>query len=450
MFLDEIKLKELIATTKKPTHQEFDQILKKALELKRLSDIEIATLLHVDDEEMLEKMLLVAGEIKYNLYKNRLVIFAPLYISDYCKNNCTYCGYKRDNEFARRRLTDDEITKEVKVLEAMGHKRLALEVGEDEYNFSFDDMLHAIDVIYAAGDIRRININCAATTLENYQKLSQKDIGTYILFQETYDKKQYEQVHSGGLKGNYERQLNAHHLAMEAGIGDVGGGVLYGLSDYKFDTLALITHNYDLDEKFGAGFHTVSVPRLKNAEGFDASAYNLINDFDFKKIVATLRIAIPYAGIILSTREDEAMHDVLIKSGISQVSAGSQTAVGGYEETDSTTQFDIADNRTPLDVIKGLLKIGYMPSYCTSCYRSGRVGQDFMDIVKAGKIGDICAPNALITFVEFVADYGDDELIALAKPVIEQELKELKNDALRKKVSEMIIKIEQGARDLYV
>lgn len=450
MFLDTKYLKELCTVKTVPTNTQLDQIIEKAKSYTQLSMEEINLLLNIDNQAQLDKILQVAGEIKYDLYKNRLVLFAPLYISDFCKNNCSYCGYKRDNDMTRRKLSFEEIKAEVKVLEEMGHKRLALEVGEDAFNTPFSYILEAIDAIYEAGDIRRININIAATTVENYKLLSEKEIGTYILFQETYDQDKYAEYHKNSLKGDYMRQLMAHHRANEGGIHDVGGGVLYGLGDYKYDTLALISHNNELDQQFGAGFHTISVPRLKPAEGMDTSMYELVSDFDFKKIVATLRFACPYAGIILSTREPIGMRTLLMKCGVSQISAGSQTGVGSYAKEESNLQFSVDDERSPLEVIKELLSNGLMPSYCTSCYRSGRVGQDFMDIVKIGKIGEICAPNALITFVEFVKDFGDQELTELAIPVINQELEEIPNEKLKTRVRGILKEIEKGARDLYV
>ncbi len=298
-------------------------------------------------------------------------------------------------------------------------------------------MLNAIDWIYEAGDIRRINVNVAATTVEDYKKLVEKEIGTYILFQETYDPDEYEKYHPKSLKGDYKRQLYAHHRAMEAGIEDVGGGVLYGLSDYRFDTLAMILHNRNLELECGVGFHIVSVPRIQKAEGMEVEDFkHLIDDKTFQKIVAILRIAIPYTGIILSTRENIEMRDKLISSGVSQISAGSQTGVGSYkdESEDEHVQFSLCDERTPLEVIKDLVRSGYLPSYCTACYRMGRTGDHFMEIVRAGKIGDICAPNALLTFVEYICDFGDDELKTLATPVIKSEIDAITNPGLRKKL----------------
>lgn len=447
MFIDKLEINELLEVK----NLDVDSILNKALNLEELSYEDIATLLNITSEDKIKKLLDVAGEIKHKLYKNRIVLFAPLYVSDFCKNNCHYCGYKRENVFNRRKLSREEIISEVKALEKMGHKRLALEVGEDEPNFSFEEVLETIDTIYSASDIRRINVNIAATTVQNYKKLHAKDIGTYILFQETYDKDNYEMYHKGGLKGNYERQLYAMHHAMDGGIGDVGGGVLYGLSDYRFDTIAMIMHNRELEEKYGVGFHTVSVPRLQKAPGMDLSDYgHILTDLEFKKIVAILRLSMPYLGIIMSTRENEEMRNELIKYGVTQISAGSKTGVGGYSEDDKNEQFATNDERSPLELKKDLVRQGLLPSYCTACYRTGRVGVEFIDIVKAGKIGEMCAPNALITFAEYIEDFGDNELKTLGYDFINKELAEVTNERLKTSITKLIAKIKNGERDLYI
>lgn len=447
MFINKDELMNVLEVNK------FDikEVLEKAINLKELTIEEIATLLNCQTEEEIQLLLEAAGEIKQKLYKNRIVLFAPLYVSDYCKNNCTYCGYRRDNDFKRRKLSKEEIISEVKALEQLGHKRLALEVGEDEVNFSFEEVLETIDAIYAAGDIRRINVNIAATTTENYKRLHQKDIGTYILFQETYDTDAFAKYHPQSLKGDYERQLYAMHRAMDGGIGDVGGGVLYGLSDYRFDTLAMILHNRELESKYGVGFHTVSVPRLQKATGMTLEDYpNIISDLEFKKIVAVLRLSMPYLGIIMSTRETIEMRDELIRYGVTQVSAGSKTGVGGYSEEDKNEQFATSDERSPLELKKDLIRLGYLPSYCTACYRTGRVGTEFIDIVKAGKIGEMCAPNALITFAEYIEDFGDDELKDIGYKFLEKELNEVENEKLRANIEKMITRIKTGERDLYI
>ncbi|TXT17138.1 MAG: thiamine biosynthesis ThiH [Erysipelotrichaceae bacterium] len=439
-----------------PTESEVLSALNHAKEGKGLTYDEIAVLLNTEDEILLQQIFKTAGEIKDKIYGNRVVLFAPLYISDYCKNNCTYCGYKRDNIFPRRKLSREEIHQEVKVLEALGHKRLALEVGEDEDNCPFDYFLDAIDWIYEAGDIRRINVNIAATTVDNYKRLHGKKIGTYILFQETYHRPTYEKLHPQSLKGDYERQLYAHHRAMEGGIEDVGGGVLYGLyPNWKFEVLAQIMHNEDLERTSGVGFHTISIPRLKKAVGMELDQFEKgITDFEFKRIVTILRLALPYTGMILSTRETQEIRTDLIHHGISQVSAGSQTGVGSYSESQEdsqvTTQFEVSDDRSPIEVIKSLLKMDFLPSYCTACYRMGRTGDAFMEIVKAGRIGEMCHPNALMTLNEYCLQYGDDELRKLVDDFTQKELALIKNLVLKAKVTENIRLIKLGVKDLYV
>lgn len=455
-FIHINRIESLLEAHQKPSEVQVLEALEHAREGKGLTYDEIAVLLNTEDESLLQKIYKIAGEVKDKIYGNRVVLFAPLYISDYCKNNCTYCGYKRDNIFKRRKLSREEIHQEVKILEALGHKRLALEVGEDEDNCPFDYVLDAIDWIYEAGDIRRINVNIAATTVENYKRLNEKKIGTYILFQETYHRPTYEILHPQSLKGDYERQLYAHHKAMEGGIGDVGGGVLYGLyPNWKFEVLAQIMHNEDLEKNRGVGFHTVSVPRLKKATGMELEQFNNgITDYEFKRIVSILRLALPFVGIILSTRETQEIRTDLIHHGISQVSAGSQTGVGSYNDTKDdpqvTTQFEVSDDRSPIDVIKSLLRMDFLPSYCTACYRMGRTGDAFMEIVKAGRIGEMCHPNALMTINEYCLQYGDDELKQLVDDFTQKELALIKNPVLKEKVTENIRLIKSGVKDLYV
>jgi 2-iminoacetate synthase len=454
-FIHNEVIENYLDLAENPSEAKVLEALAHAKKARGITYEEIATLLNVEDPHLLNKIYEVAGEVKNQIYGNRVVLFAPLYISDYCKNNCTYCGYKRDNVFPRRKLTREEIITEVKVLESIGHKRLALEVGEDEVNCSLDYILQAIDWIYEAGDIRRINVNIAATTVENYKKLHEKKIGTYILFQETYHRDTYEALHPQSLKGDYERQLYAHHRAMEAGIEDVGGGVLFGLYDYKFEVMAMIMHNEELEKSRGCGFHTVSVPRLKKAMGMDLDQFsNGVTDDEFKKIVTVLRLALPFTGMILSTRETEAMRTDMIKHGISQVSAGSQTGVGSYSDSivgeKHALQFEVSDDRSPMQVIKSLLRMDYLPSYCTACYRMGRTGDAFMEIVKAGKIGEMCHPNALLTINEYALEYGDDELKAMVDAFTLIEIERIKNPILKAKIIEAIDKVKHGVKDLYV
>ena len=403
-------------------------------------------------------MYKIAGDIKNSIYGKRVVIFAPLYVSNYCVNNCVYCGYQRCNSFKRRKLTQEEVKDEVKILEKMGHKRLALELGEDPVNAPIDYVLECLDTIYKTqnsnGEIRRVNVNIAATTVENYRKLKKANIGTYILFQETYHKPTYDKMHPKSIKGDYNYHLTAFDRAMEAGIDDVGGGVLFGLSDPKFEVLALMMHNEHLEEKFGVGFHTVSFPRLKKAKGMDLESFpNLLDDNMFKKIVAITRIAIPFTGIIMSTRESAEMRRELLKYGVSQVSAGSSTGVGGYKEREEgkeDEQFKTSDERTPLEVLKSLLDDGYIPSYCTACYRKGRTGERFMKLAKSGNIQYVCEPNAMMTLMEFALDYGDKEILEKSETLIKNEINNIKRDDVRELVKNNLEKLKKGERDLYL
>jgi 2-iminoacetate synthase len=374
-------------------------------------------------------------------------------------NDCVYCGYKRTNTFERKRLTREEIQQEVMLLEKMGHKRLALEAGEDPVNCPIDYVVDAIDAIYTTkndnGAIRRINVNIAATTVENYKKLKEASIGTYILFQETYHQPTYERMHPKSLKGDYLYHLTAFDRAMEAGLDDVGAGVLFGLADYKFEVLALMMHNAHLESKFGVGFHTISVPRIKKAEGVTLTEFtNQIDDDTFKKIVAILRIAVPFTGIIMSTRESADMRRKMIHAGVSQISAGSCAEVGGYKEQEkqkhTITQFESADQRTPLDILKELVADGLVPSYCTACYRSGRTGDRFMQLARAGQIHNVCTPNALMTLQEFILDYGDEALRIESEQLIEKELAGIERDDIRQLLSGNLERIRSGERDLFL
>lgn len=458
MFIDHEYIETLLNNAKDATSSEIQKVLDKACRKEKLNHEDIAILLQIKDETLLSKMFKVAGDIKKDIYGNRIVIFAPLYISDYCVNNCVYCGYKKCNEFTRRRLTQEEIKNEVMILEKMGHKRLALEAGEDPVNCDIDYIAESIKTIYSTqnsnGTIRRINVNIAATTVENYKKLKKAEIGTYILFQETYHKEIYESMHPKCLKGNYEYHLTSFDRAMEAGIDDVGAGVLFGLAPYKFEVLALMIHNDHLEKEFGVGFHTISMPRLKKAEGMDLELFpNLVDDESFKKIVAILRIAVPFTGLILSTRESAEMRKGAIEYGVTQVSAGSCTGVGGYKEHEEGTkdinQFSIEDGRSPLEILKAIVNHGHIPSYCTACYRSGRVGEKFMSIAKTGEIQNMCQPNAIMTFQEFIEDYGDTELREKGENLIKEELNNVKNEDIKNTLIKNLEKIKNGERDLF-
>lgn len=454
-MIDHNYIYNLLEETKNVTNEDIKEVLNKSKEKRGLSHKEIAILLQASEKEDLREIYKIAGDIKREIYGNRIVIFAPLYLSDYCVNNCTYCGYKRDNVFHRRKLTMEEIQEEVQQLEKMGHKRLALEYGEDPVNCDIDYVLDSIKAVYEThienGNIRRANVNIAATTVENYKRLKDASIGTYILFQETYHKETYESVHPKSLKSDYNYHLHAFDRAMEAGIEDVGGGVLFGLYDYKFEVLSLMIHNEHLEEKFGVGFHTISVPRLKKAKGMDLDVFpHIVNDEEFKKIVAIIRLAVPYTGIILSTRESHEMRKEVIEYGVSQISAGSCTGVGGYKEnSESSNQFDVSDHRKPLEAIKELIDEGHLPSYCTACYRMNRTGDRFMELAKSGEIHNVCTPNALMTLMEYAIDYGDEEFQKGVEELIHGEIENIDRIQIKNLVSENIKKIKNGERDLY-
>ena len=458
MIINHELIYKILEETKNPSIEEIREVLEKAKKRQGLSYKDVAILLQTEDENDLQEIYNLAGEIKKDIYGKRIVVFAPLYVSDYCVNNCVYCGYKRDNKFTRRRLTMDEVAQEVKILEQMGHKRLALELGEDPVNAPIDYVLECLDTIYktqnANGEIRRVNVNIAATTVENYRLLKEKGIGTYILFEETYHKPTYEKMHPKSLKGDYDYHTTAFDRAMEAGIDDVGAGVLFGLYDPRFEVLGLMMHNAHLEEKFGVGFHTISVPRLQEAKGVTLDNYPyLLDDKMFKKIVAILRIAVPFTGLILSTRETPSMRKELLKYGVSQISAGSSTGVGGYKEREEgkeTKQFKTNDERSPIEILKELLSDGYIPSYCTACYRKGRTGDRFMQLAKSGNIKYVCEPNALMTLLEFGLDYGDKELYEKALEIIDREVENIPREDIKKLTKESLEKMKQGERDFYL
>ena len=458
MFINHDYIYEVLEETKNPTNEQIKEVLNRAKKREGLDYKDIAILLQAEEEEDLKDIYSLAGEIKKDIYGKRIVVFAPLYVSDYCVNNCVYCGYKRDNKFSRRRLTMEEVAQEVKILEQMGHKRLALELGEDPVNAPIDYVLECLDTIYKTqnnnGEIRRVNVNIAATTVENYKLLKGKGIGTYILFQETYHKPTYEIMHPKSIKGDYDYHTTAFDRAMESGIDDVGAGVLFGLADPRFEVLGLMMHNAHLEEKFGVGFHTISVPRLQPANGVSLENYpHLLDDKMFKKIVAILRIAVPFTGLILSTRETPKMRKELLRYGVSQISAGSSTGVGGYKEREEgreTKQFETNDERSPIEILKELLSDGYIPSYCTACYRKGRTGDRFMSLAKSGNIKYVCEPNALMTLLEFTLDYGDEELYNKALEIINREVENIERDDIKSLTKESMEKMKKGQRDFYL
>ncbi len=428
------------------------EIIAKARRYEGLTHREAAALVFVEDETLTQELFDAAQEIKRHIYGNRIVMFAPLYLSDYCVNECAYCGYHASSRMQRKKLTQEEIVAEVQALERMGHKRLALETGEHPKYNTMEYLLESIRTIYGIhfenGAIRRVNVNIAATTEENYKRLKEAGIGTYILFQETYHRPTYERVHPKGPKSDYAYHTTAHDRAMQAGIDDVGLGVLYGLYDWHYDLVAQIMHAEHLEARFGVGPHTLSMLRIRDAGDVKQSDFpHAVSDADYKKIVAILRMSVPYTGMILSTREGGAYRDSVIALGISQVSAGSQTGVGGYTMKTQPPQFEIADHRTPLDMTKDLLRSGYIPSFCTACYREGRTGDRFMRLAKTGQIANICQANALMTLREYALDYGDAEFRALTESLMERELPAIPNETLRQKAVENLTAIQEGKRD---
>ena len=432
-------------------------ILQKARECKGLSHREAATLLECDDKEIINEIYEIAREIKHRFYGNRIVMFAPLYLSNYCVNGCVYCPYHLKNKTIRRKkLSQEEIRQEVIALQDMGHKRLALEAGEHPVENPIEYILESIKTIYSIkhknGAIRRVNVNIAATTVENYQKLRDAGIGTYILFQETYNKKNYEALHPTGPKSNYAYHTEAMDRAMQGGIDDVGIGVLFGLETYRYDFIGLLMHAEHLEATYGVGPHTISVPRLCMADDIDTSDFkNAVPDDIFFRIVAIIRIAVPYTGMIISTRESEKSRARLLELGISQISGGSRTSVGGYvepePESENSAQFDIADHRTLDQVVGWLLDLDHIPSFCTACYREGRTGDRFMALLKNGQIANCCLPNALITLKEYVNDYASPEVKVKAEAMIKRLLTTVPNEKARATAAKYLDAIDHGERD---
>jgi len=434
-----------------------DEIIKKAEAMKGISHREAAVLLECDLEEETQRIYQLAKKIKEKFYGNRIVMFAPLYLSNYCVNGCVYCPYHYVNKhIPRKKLTQEQIRREVIALQDMGHKRLALEAGEDPINNPIEYILESIDTIYSVkhknGSIRRVNINIAATTVENYRKLKEAGIGTYILFQETYHKENYEKLHPTGPKHNYAWHTEAMDRAMEGGIDDVGLGVLFGLNNYLYDFVGILMHAEHLEAAFGVGPHTISVPRIRPADDIDPNNFEGgISDDIFAKIVAVLRIAVPYTGIIVSTRESQKSRERVLQLGVSQISGGSRTNVGGYAqaepEDEDTSQFDVEDKRTLDQVVNWLLSLGHIPSFCTACYREGRTGDRFMSLVKSGQIANCCQPNALMTLKEYLEDYASYDTKTKGEALIKDELKKITNEKVRSITIEKLRLIEQGHRD---
>lgn len=433
-----------------------DQILEKAKLRKGLSHREASVLLACSNKEKVQEIYDLAEQIKKDFYGNRIVLFAPLYLSNYCVNGCLYCPYHLKNKhITRKKLTQEEVAKEVIALQDMGHKRLAIEAGEDPVNNPIEYILDCIKTIYSIkhknGAIRRVNVNIAATTVENYRKLKEAGIGTYILFQETYNKENYEKLHPTGPKHNYAYHTEAMDRAMEGGIDDVGCGVLFGLDNYQYEFAGLLMHAEHLEAVHGVGPHTISVPRVKHADDIDPTAFdNSLSDEMFCKIVACIRIAVPYTGMIISTRETPEVRAKIIRLGVSQISGGSRTSVGGYTEKErphDTEQFDVSDNRTLDEVVNWLMRAGYIPSFCTACYREGRTGDRFMALCKSGQIQNCCHPNALMTLKEFFLDYASEDTKAVGEALIQREIPNIPKENVQKVVRERLVKIEEGDRD---
>ncbi|GHV46164.1 [FeFe] hydrogenase H-cluster radical SAM maturase HydG [Clostridia bacterium] len=435
-----------------------DSIIEKAGEKKGLSHREAAVILLASDKSRVNMIFALANRIKQEFYGNRIVMFAPLYLSNYCVNGCLYCPYHLSNKhIPRKKLTQEEIAKEVYALQDMGHKRLAIEAGEDPVNNPIEYILESIKTIYSTthknGAIRRVNINIAATTVENYRRLHEAEVGTYILFQETYDQATYEKLHPTGPKHNYNYHTEAHDRAMAGGIDDVGLGVLFGLENYLYEFIALLMHAEHLEAVHGVGPHTISVPRVKAADGISPDDFHGgIDDEIFMKIVAAIRIAVPYTGMIISTRESEDCRAKVLPLGVSQLSGGSKTGVGSYaHDADNsgkdTEQFDVSDNRTLDEVVAWLMKLGYIPSFCTACYRLGRTGDRFMELCKSGQIGNCCHPNALMTLKEYLVDYAGEETRQLGNELITRETPNIPNAKTRAICEANLQEILNGKRD---
>lgn len=468
-FINHEEILETLEYAEKNKHNKelIEEILEKArprktgrgVECSGLSHRDASVLLACDLPEMTEKIYSLASEIKENFYGDRIVMFAPLYLSNYCVNKCVYCPYHIQNkEIPRKKLTQEEVRQEVIALQDMGHKRLAIEAGEDPVNNPLEYILECIKTIYSIkhknGAIRRVNVNIAATTVENYRKLKDAGIGTYILFQETYHKESYEILHPAGPKHNYAYHTEAMDRAMEGGIDDVGLGVLFGLDKYRYEFAGLLMHAEHLEAVHGVGPHTISVPRLKRAADIDPNQFdNGIDDDTFAKIIACIRISVPYTGMIISTRENESCREKVMKLGISQISGGSRTSVGGYagysveERPHDTEQFDVSDQRSLDEVVKWLMESDYIPSFCTACYREGRTGDRFMALCKVGQIQNCCHPNALLTLQEYLQDYASPETRKIGERLIDHEIQKVPDLKRREKALDYLEKIRNGERD---
>ena len=461
-FIDDTKIENLLIKAKNPAPQRVREIITKSLELKGLSPEEVAVLLQTEDDELIGMILQAAHKIKEDIYGNRLVLFAPLYIANHCANNCLYCGFRRDNkELNRVALTMEQITKEVQVLEREGHKRLLMLCGEHPTRSSLEYFMEAIETAYSiktekGGEIRRINVEIAPLEVDEYKELKKTGIGTVVLFQETYHHETYKIMHPSGPKKDFVKRLTAMHRAQEGGINDVGIGALFGLYDYKYEVLGLLLHALQLEKDCGVGPHTMSVPRLEPA--FNAPAAIVpphpVSDHDFKKLVAIIRMAVPYTGMILSTRENPALRSEVFALGISQISAGSRTNPGGYQEDTSeafrAAQFNLGDTRTLDEVILDITERGHIPSFCTACYRLGRTGKDFMDLAKPGLIQKFCQTNAIFSFKEYLLDYATPATREAGEKLIQKMLAQTFKTQRKKSVMNKLEKIEGGIRDVYI
>lgn len=457
-FISHEEILETLKYADENKHNEtlITELIEKAKLRKGLTHREASVLLACEIEEKNQEIYTLAEQIKKDFYGNRIVMFAPLYLSNYCINGCTYCPYHMKNKhIARKKLTQDEIRKEVIALQDMGHKRLALEAGEDPVNNPIEYILECIDTIYSIkhknGAIRRVNVNIAATTVENYRKLKEAGIGTYILFQETYHKESYLELHPTGPKHDYDYHTEAMDRAMEGGIDDVGIGVLFGLDKYRYEFAGLLMHAEHLEAVWGVGPHTISVPRLRHADDIDADAFdNGIDDDTFAKLVACIRIAVPYTGMIISTRESQKCRERVLHLGVSQISGGSKTSVGGYAEPepeeDKSEQFDVSDTRTLDEIVKWLMELGYLPSFCTACYREGRTGDRFMSLCKSGQIQNCCQPNALMTLKEYLTDYASSDTKEIGEKLIAEEINHIPNEKVRQVVIDNLKAIEEDNR----
>lgn len=465
-FIDETLIHSLLQETASMPPDEVEAIIDKAAQAKGLTPREVAALIQLEDSDLLQKVFDTALAIKKKIYGKRLVLFAPLYISSYCVNDCAYCGYHCSGDAVRKKLTMDEIRQETEAIEELGHKRLMLDMGEDPVRTPIEYVLEAMRTIYDTvkdnGAIRRINVQIAATTTDEYRMLKDTGIGTYVLFQETFHRETYARMHKGP-KRDYGWHTTALHRAMEGGVDDVGTGVLYGLYDYRFEVVGQMLLVNNLEETFGVGPHTISVPRMRMANNVNLQTFpHLVTDDQFKKIVAVLRLAVPYTGMIISTREEPTFRDQIIDLGISQMSSGSCVGIGGYkkhldairngqldDEPDNTPQFDVGDHRTPDEILRNICLSGYIPSYCTACYRKGRTGDRFMSLAKTGQIQNICQPNALLTLKEYLMDYATPETKVIGDQAILRHLEDIPDPATRERTRQGLMKIETGVRDLY-